>query len=137
MAKYAGVGDRVRERLHALGYWNEAKKKTDWVRFSTDYGYVHTYVDRWLKGQAPTGMYLVRLSADLRVPPQWLLGERITRRRPPRRVPPPKGVPKVDKEQRQKRKNNNNNTNIGRGKGGLCQVCARITSWPTPAPWAA
>jgi len=72
MAKAKGFGDRVRERLRALGYWKNGKP--DIIRFSVERGYPASYVYRWAAGQVPRGPALFRLAKDLEIAPDWLLG---------------------------------------------------------------
>lgn len=82
MAKVKDFGDRVRDRLKALGYVKNGR--LDINGFSVEHGYVPSYVYRWSKGQVPRGQALIRLSRDLKASPEDLLG-------PP--SPPPKRTP--------------------------------------------
>lgn len=74
MSKTQGLGERLRERLRVLGYWQSAKNKPDVIRFSVERGYVHSYIYRWLDGQTPRGATLLKLARDLEVSVEWLLG---------------------------------------------------------------
>jgi len=82
MAKAKDFGERVRERLKALGYVKNGH--LDVNGFSVEKGYIPSYVYRWSKGEVPRGQALIRLARDLGCSPESLLGP------PP---PPPKRTP--------------------------------------------
>jgi hypothetical protein len=82
MAKAKDFGDRVRERLRALGYVKNGR--LDVNGFSVEKGYIPSYVYRWSKGEVPRGQALIRFARDLKASPEELLGP------PP---PPPKRTP--------------------------------------------
>lgn len=82
MAKAKDFGERVRERLKALGYVKNGR--LDVNGFSVEKGYIPSYVYRWSKGEVPRGQALIRLARDLKASPEDLLGP------PP---PPPKRLP--------------------------------------------
>lgn len=69
--RFPGVGDRLRQRLKALGYWKN--DRPDVLRFCEEHGYVVQYVYAWLKDRLPGFNNLTRLAKDLRVPVAWLL----------------------------------------------------------------
>lgn len=72
MAKWPGIGKRIRERFHALGYVKD-DGRADVIRFALDHRYVHTYVYKWLDDTTPSRDNLYRLARDLGVSPAWLL----------------------------------------------------------------
>ena len=71
MQKFPGTEKRIRSRLEALGYWKEGRP--DVSRFCREKGYLPQYVYAWLNGRVPVSANLIRLAADLAVPPAWLL----------------------------------------------------------------
>jgi transcriptional regulator with XRE-family HTH domain len=71
MRKARGIEERIRSRLQALGYWKGGR--ADVGRFCVERGYLPQYVYAWLKGRVPQAEKLIRLAADLEVPPAWLL----------------------------------------------------------------
>jgi len=66
-----GFGDRVHERLVALGYVK--RDKPDVSRFCREMDYRPQYVYAWLKGRLPRLGSLERLASDLEVSPAWLM----------------------------------------------------------------
>lgn len=71
MEKFPGVGERVRQRLEALGYWKEGRP--DVARFCEEKGYLPQYLYAWLKDRVPGYENLRRLAEDLQVSTAWLL----------------------------------------------------------------
>jgi transcriptional regulator with XRE-family HTH domain len=71
MRKARGIENRIRSRLQALGYWKGGR--ADVGRFCAEKGYLRQSIYAWLKGRVPQAEKLIRLSADLEVPPAWLL----------------------------------------------------------------
>ena len=65
------IGKRIESRLQALGYWKNGRP--DVSRFCREKGYLPQYVYAWLKGRVPQFENLIRLGADLKVAPVWLL----------------------------------------------------------------
>jgi hypothetical protein len=65
------IDQRIKIRLQALGYWKDGRP--DVLRFCHERGYLRQYVYAWLKGRVPTVRNLMRLGADLVIPPAWLL----------------------------------------------------------------
>ena len=89
MAKVKDFGDRVRDRLKALGYVKNGR--LDINGFSLDHGYIPSYVYRWSKGQVPRGQALIRFSRDLKASPEDFSAPR---RHPRNACPTPSpGVP--------------------------------------------
>lgn len=95
----AAFGHRVTERLRALGYWKDGRP--DIGRFSTEKGYIPSYVYRWRAGEVPRGVMLFRLAADLGLSAEALLlgapdgdgdGESPARRRRPTMPAGPAGA---------------------------------------------
>ena len=78
MAKTPGLSERVRGRFQELGYWKDGRP--DVGRFCEEYGYQSSYVYRWLRGETPRGIRLIRLARDLGVSVEWLLGSPPLRR---------------------------------------------------------
>jgi hypothetical protein len=69
---FPGVGERIKERLLALGY--ERNGHPDIMRFCDERRYRSTYFYRWANyGMTPEKETLDRLAADLGVKPWWLL----------------------------------------------------------------
>lgn len=75
MAKYQGLGERLTKAMKDAGYVR-TDGKVDVIGFAEKFNYNHSYIYRWLDGQAPSGIYLVRICRDLTIDPEWLLGER-------------------------------------------------------------
>jgi transcriptional regulator with XRE-family HTH domain len=71
MAKWPKIGDRLRERLQAVGYWRDGRPEVG--RFCVERGYLTTYLYRWLSGATPDHENIYRLARDLGVSPSWLL----------------------------------------------------------------
>lgn len=71
--RFPGTGERIRQRLRILGYWNEHRDSPDVMRFCKERGYLPQYVYEWLKGTMPAYENLKRLSQDLEVPMAWIL----------------------------------------------------------------
>jgi PAS domain S-box-containing protein len=70
MSRLPGIGDRIAERLVAIGF---AKgKRPDVARFCAERGYRPQYVYAWLRGRTPTFENLERLATDLAVSRSWL-----------------------------------------------------------------
>jgi hypothetical protein len=73
MAKWQGIGNRIRQRLRELGYWNSRTGRADVLRFSLDHRYVAGYVYKWLGDTVPDPENILRLAKDLQCSPAWLL----------------------------------------------------------------
>ena len=72
MARWKGVGDRIKERLRHLGYWENDKPNVS--KFCDEKRYRHTYFYRWVSDETtPDPTNLDRLATDLGVTPWWLL----------------------------------------------------------------
>ena len=71
MKRVYGISERIRGRLHALGYWKGGRP--DVYRFCLENRYLPQSVYAWLKDRVPTSESLIRLGMDLGVPPAWLL----------------------------------------------------------------
>ncbi|MGH7264042.1 MAG: PAS domain-containing protein, partial [Candidatus Rokuibacteriota bacterium] len=71
MNKFPGLGDRMRGRLKALGYWRQ--NRPDILRFCAERDYRPQYVYAWLKDRVPTYANLRRLARDLDAPIAWLV----------------------------------------------------------------
>ena len=71
MSGFPGIGQRVKERLKALGYWKDGRPEVG--RFSDDRGYRPQYLYAWFRDRVPGYENLVRLARDLGVPPEWIL----------------------------------------------------------------
>lgn len=70
---YENVGERMKERLLALGYVT-AEGTPHIARFIREYRYDSRYFYRWAnKGATPAGENLERLAQDLGVTRAWLL----------------------------------------------------------------
>ena len=65
------VGERIKERLRALGY--EREGQPDAARFMRELRYDGRYFYPWLKDRTPSGENLARLAVDLRCSRAWLL----------------------------------------------------------------
>ena len=63
---WPGLGERIMERIAALGYANAAQ-------FADAKHYRVTYVYKWISGTTPDRRNLDRLSKDLKCSPAWLL----------------------------------------------------------------
>ena len=86
MATNEGFGRRLEERLRALGYWDRARRKPKVYDFALKHQYAPSAVYRWLKGEVPRGLTLLRLAADVDASLDSLLAgqsEKRARRRPP------------------------------------------------------
>lgn len=68
---FPGVGERIKERLAALGYGTV--EDPDIGRFIREHHYDGRYFYPWVNGRTPTGDYLLRLAADLECSRAWLL----------------------------------------------------------------
>src|SRR5438093_10846146 len=66
MSRFPGVGQRVRQRLRALGYWKDGRP--DVGRFCSERDYRPQYLYAWLGDRIPTYDNLARLARDLEVP---------------------------------------------------------------------
>src|SRR5437667_12560287 len=71
MSRFPGVGQRVRQRLRALGYWKDGRP--DVGRFCGERDYRPQYLYAWLGHRIPTYDNLARLARDLEVPPAWVM----------------------------------------------------------------
>src|SRR2546425_963890 len=71
MSRFPGVGQRVRQRLRALGYWKDGRP--DVGRFCSERNYRPQYLYAWLGDRIPTYDNLARLARDLEVPPEWVM----------------------------------------------------------------
>ena len=69
--RFPGVGQRINQRLNALGYWRNGRP--DVARFCEERRYRPQYVYAWLKDRLPDYENLKRLARDLRAPMCWLL----------------------------------------------------------------
>lgn len=70
--RWPGFGDRVRQRLLALGYVRP-DGQAHISRFTTEKGYVITLFYKYLDNTTPDRENLLRLARDLQVSPAWLL----------------------------------------------------------------
>lgn len=68
--KYPGLGERLRQRIHQLGY-SRADNSIDTLRFCREYAYTPTNVYAWYQDRSPD-KYLDRLAKDLGVTKGWL-----------------------------------------------------------------
>src|SRR2546430_17579695 len=68
MSRFPGVGQRVGQRLRALGYWKHGRP--DVGRFCSEKDYRPQYVYAWLGDRIPTSDNLARLARDLAVAPE-------------------------------------------------------------------
>lgn len=71
MSGFPGIGQRVKERLKALGYWKDGRPEVG--RFCDDRGYRPQYLYAWFRDRIPSYENLVRLARDLGAPPEWIL----------------------------------------------------------------
>src|SRR2546430_1363758 len=71
MSRFPGVGQRVRQRLRALGYWKDGRP--DVGRFCSERDYRPQYLYACLGDRLPTYDNLARLARDLEVPPEWVM----------------------------------------------------------------
>ena len=71
MSRFPGIGQRVKERLKALGYWKDSRPEVG--RFCDDRGYRPQYLYAWFRDRIPSYENLVRLARDLGAPPEWIL----------------------------------------------------------------
>jgi transcriptional regulator with XRE-family HTH domain len=75
--------ERLRETLRAKGYWDAERGAPEVGRFCVDYGYLPSYLYRWLRGEVPRAEKLLVLAKQLDVKADWLVGvEEAPRRRP-------------------------------------------------------
>ena len=72
MITYTGVGERIRERMLAMGFVR-ADGQPDVQRFCWDFRYDRTLVYAWLADKATPFKDLVRLAQNLGVSVEWLL----------------------------------------------------------------
>src|SRR5207249_10385799 len=97
MSRFPGVGQRVRQRLRALGYWKDGRP--DVGRFCSERDYRPQYLYAWLGERIPTPDTLARPARALAVPPEPLtVGTRPPTRPPARDAvdgtpPPPRRAP--------------------------------------------
>ena len=71
MSRFPGVGQRVGQRLRALGYWRNGRP--DVARFCSEKDYRPQYVYAWLGDRIPAYDNLTRLAHDLDVAPEWVM----------------------------------------------------------------
>lgn len=72
MARWPGLGERIKERLLGLGF--VVGDKPDIMRFCDERRYRHGYFFKWANyGVTPEPENLERLAVDLGVTPEWLL----------------------------------------------------------------
>src|SRR5574341_373726 len=71
MSGFPGIGQRIKERLRALGYWKDGRPAIG--RFCDERGYRPQYLYAWLADRIPTYENLLRLARDLGAPPEWIL----------------------------------------------------------------
>ena len=71
MTRFIGIGDRIRERLNALGYWK--KGRPDVAKFCEEKRSRPQYVYAWLKDRVPGPENLNRLAQDLGVSGPWIM----------------------------------------------------------------
>jgi PAS domain-containing protein len=71
MTRFPGLGRRLSDRLHALGYWKDGRP--DVGRFCREKGYRPQYVYAWLKDRMPAYDNVNRLCGDLGVPVVWFV----------------------------------------------------------------
>ena len=90
MGGFPGVGQRVKERLKALGYWKDGRPQVG--RFCDDRGYRPQYLYAWFRDRIPSYENLVRLARDLGAPPEWILFGTGPPVRPPAFVEPRPGA---------------------------------------------
>src|SRR5262245_2011775 len=72
MGKWPGLGDRIRERIVALGFTTK-DGSADVQRFALAKGYLPNYLYRWGTDTTPDRDNLLRLAKDLECSPAWLL----------------------------------------------------------------
>jgi hypothetical protein len=72
MKKWPNIGDRITERLLALGF-RRVNGKPDVMGFSFRNGWNHVYLFRWIGGSTPDYDNIIKLSAQLEVSPSWLM----------------------------------------------------------------
>src|SRR5438132_2420523 len=71
MSRFPGVGQRLRQRLKAFGYWKNGRPEVS--RFCSERDYRPQYLYAWLGDRIPTYDNLARLARDLEVPPEWIM----------------------------------------------------------------
>src|SRR5438132_1454992 len=71
MSRFPGVGQRLRQRLKAFGYWKNGRPEVS--RFCSERDYRPQYLYAWLGDRIPTYDNLARLARDLEVPPEWVM----------------------------------------------------------------
>src|SRR6266480_2440125 len=71
MSRFPGVGQRIRQRFKALGYWKDGRP--DVGRFCGEKAYRPQYLYAWLADRIPSYDNLARLARDLEAPPDWIL----------------------------------------------------------------
>jgi PAS domain S-box-containing protein len=71
MSRFPGVGQRIRQRFKALGYWKDGRP--DVGRFCADKAYRPQYLYAWLADRIPSYDNLARLGRDLEVPAEWIM----------------------------------------------------------------
>src|SRR3989338_1106211 len=91
MSWFPGIGQRVKERLKALGYWKDGRPEVG--RFCDDRGYRPQYLYAWFRDRIPSYENLVRLARDLGAPPEWILFGTGPATRPQAPVEPRPGRP--------------------------------------------
>lgn len=84
MKANAKFSERLRDTLRRKGYWDADRAAPEVGRFCVDYGYLPSYLYRWLRGEVPRAEKLLILARQLQVEPEWLVGvEEPVRRRHP------------------------------------------------------
>ena len=72
MKKWPNIGERIKERLLALGF-QRPNGQPDVMRFSAERRFLHVYIYRWLSGSLPDYHNMIRLAEDLKCSPCWLM----------------------------------------------------------------
>jgi hypothetical protein len=71
--KWPLVGQRIRECLRDLGYWNNDRDRPDVIRFCLDRRYLPQQVYKWIEDETfPDRENLERLGHEFGVNPAWL-----------------------------------------------------------------
>ena len=66
--------ERLQATLRSKGYWDAGRGGPEVGRFCVDYGYLPSYLYRWLRGEVPRAEKLLILARQLDVQPDWLVG---------------------------------------------------------------
>ena len=140
MAQWPDVGERIKQRLLAVGYVKNGRP--DVMRFCIEQRFFPQYAYKWINaGVLPERDNLLRLAACLDVSPAWLLfGDEVTPK--PRQPSPARGgltqqTPlAVPASRRFKKKHPKERVSARKGEA-LCQLCGRTTACPMHrSPWA-